>query len=70
MRLAMFEVDGEIIPAFSKSVSSCLSLAWCLWNDAYVCFWFKGLILSLGQRDICTRSVLPISVMCLEKMSS
>ena len=45
--LAKFEVDGEIIPAFSKSVSSFHSPEWCLRGNVYG-FWFKGMILSLG----------------------
>ena len=34
-RLAKFEADGEIIPVFSKSVSSCLSHVWCLRGNVY-----------------------------------
>ena len=41
--LVKFEVDGEIIPTFSKCVSSCLSHAWCLKGNVYG-FWFKHLI--------------------------
>ena len=51
---AELEVEGDIVPAFSKSINSFLSQSWSLRGNVYVnSFWAKGLILSLGISQFC-----------------
>ena len=66
--IAKFDVEGNMKATFSKAVSSFLSWTWCLNCNMYG-FSSIYLMLSLGIGEICTKSVLPMSVECLKKMS-
>ena len=68
MGYAKFEVEGDIMPAFSKPVNSFLKQAMCLRGNVYS-FWSMGSVFSLVIGIIWIKTVLSMSVECLEKMS-
>ena len=62
------DVEGDIMPTFSMSVTSFQSQAWCLSSNVYG-FQSRGSVLSLSIRVIFTKSVLSVSGQCSGKMS-
>ena len=63
MEDAVFEVECDIMPAFSVSVNSFLSQTRCIRGNMYG-FWSKGLMLSLGKCHLNKLSFAYVSRIC------